>query len=157
MSFVLDAADGVVGLEFILLRVVVVVLLLLSILMMTTLLLSGQAKEGVPDYFPIATKIINPKSISMNELYGAYDLQVRCLPHTWKGVLAHLMMSCAPVRALFYVVVFPECVGLDWLRCSPHSIPPSFSQCVAVHLAFLWLVFEFLDCLCLCDYLSVFV
>ena len=33
------------------------------------------AKAGAPDCFPVSFKVINPKSISMNELYGSYDLQ----------------------------------------------------------------------------------
>jgi len=36
---------------------------------------STMAKRGVEGYTFVRTQVINPKSISMNELYGAYDLQ----------------------------------------------------------------------------------
>ncbi len=36
---------------------------------------TAMAKAGVAGGCAVAYKIINPKSISMNELYGAYDLQ----------------------------------------------------------------------------------
>ncbi|KAL4125505.1 hypothetical protein PRIC2_009088 [Phytophthora ramorum] len=32
------------------------------------------AKEGVPGYMPVRVQVLNPKSISLNEIYGVYDL-----------------------------------------------------------------------------------
>ncbi|KAF4323742.1 hypothetical protein BBO99_00000832 [Phytophthora kernoviae] len=32
------------------------------------------AKDGVPGYMPVRVQVLNPKSISLNEIYGVYDL-----------------------------------------------------------------------------------
>ncbi|OQR95763.1 dynein heavy chain, partial [Thraustotheca clavata] len=32
------------------------------------------SKEGVPGYSPVRVQVLNPKSISLNEIYGVYDL-----------------------------------------------------------------------------------
>ena len=32
-------------------------------------------QAGAVDIYPVAFRVINPKSISMNELYGSYNLQ----------------------------------------------------------------------------------
>ena len=50
------------------------------------------AKDGVEGYERVQTRIINPKSISMNELYGAYDLQTM----EWAdGILSNLFREFA--------------------------------------------------------------
>jgi dynein heavy chain len=49
------------------------------------------AKQGVPDFEKVHTFILNPKSITMDELYGAFDLQ------TMSGPTVSSRPSCAPL------------------------------------------------------------
>lgn len=50
------------------------------------------AKENVADYLPVTSFIINPKSITLTELYGAYDLTT----FEWAdGILSTIFKSCA--------------------------------------------------------------
>jgi dynein heavy chain, axonemal len=46
----------------------------------------------VEGYYPVHSFVVNPKSVSLNELYGAYDLAT----FEWAdGILSTIFKSCA--------------------------------------------------------------
>mmetsp|Transcript_14527 Transcript_14527/g.44827 ORF Transcript_14527/g.44827 Transcript_14527/m.44827 type:complete len:362 (-) Transcript_14527:7267-8352(-) len=50
------------------------------------------AKENISDYTPVTSFVINPKSITLTELYGAYDLAT----FEWAdGILSTIFKGCA--------------------------------------------------------------
>ncbi len=86
----------------------------------TACIISTMAKTGAPDCFPVAFRVINPKSISMNELYGAYDLQTMewtdgILSSVFRCVHADVCGCTCVLAGLFvcahaYYCVFRLCV-----------------------------------------------
>lgn len=75
---------------------------------------SMMAKQGKEGYLPVSTFVINAKSVTLSELYGAYDLQT----FEWTdGILSTIFKSCAESeKAAEFWIIFDGPVDAMWIE-----------------------------------------